>query len=292
MTEQTDQTTIRHSSPSRARVRERAANAGATAGGCWRRFEPTGYTINWPLVYDMTATEVDDGGRQIQTSAGAVLREALPHLFPSRNEDCSIGSRSADRHACDVTENTGRITITTPTRQITLNTSGRGGFAAQVVALCVEIDRQCGVAPFYSILFYYDEDYVVDDFHEAFSFFVVNDDRIVLDRVTVTQTYDNGFDPMVFEPAYGSGPHTWRNTSAVERAQVRWWYRRFYEETDAGRLTLLRDDVDIYGYTPESRQLEQIASRVEILARDTARLRQFAAGVLALLVLIAILLWR
>jgi hypothetical protein len=73
---------------------------------------------------------------------------------------------------------------------------------------------------------------------------------------------------------------------------VRWWYRRFYEETDAGRLTLLRDDVDIYGYTPESRQLEQIASRVEILARDTARLGRFVAGVLALLVLIAILLWR
>ncbi|HWB17023.1 MAG TPA: hypothetical protein VG538_11510 [Vicinamibacterales bacterium] len=292
MTERADRT-IGQPSPSPADPRERAAGAaGPMAQGNWRRFEPIGYTINWPLVYNMAATEVDQGGGQAPTSVGTILSEALPHLFVSLNEDGSLGARTAKRHACDIKQSTGRITVLTPNRQIELNTFGHGWFAAQVIALCVQIDRQCGSATFDPIFFYYDEDHVVDDFHEAFSFFVVNNDRIVLDRVSVTRTRDNGFDPRVFEPAYGRGPKIWCNTPAVERAQVRWWYRRFYEETDAGRLTLLRDDVDIYGYTPESRQLEQIASRVEILARDTARLRQFAAGVLALLVLIAILLWR
>jgi hypothetical protein len=292
MTEQTDQTTNRHSSPSRARVRGGAADADATAVDNWQGFEPTGYTIDWTLVYDMAVTEIDEDGRQIETSVGAVLREALPHLFPPLNEESSIGARVAVQQVCNVNESIGRVTITTPNRQIKLNTLGRGSFAAQVAALCVEIERQCGSDRFYPIFFYYDEDYMVSDFHEAFSFFVVNNDRIVLDGVTITRTDDNGFDPKIFAPAFRSGRQPWHSASALDRARVRWWYRRFYEETDAGRLTLLRDDVDIYGYTPESRQLEQIASRVEILARDTARLGRFVAGVLALLVLIAILLWR
>ena len=130
------------------------------------------------------------------------------------------------------------------------------------------------------------------DRRAALSVFVVNDDRFVLDRVTFSKHSGNGFDPGMFKPFYGVEHQIWASEPDVQQAKVRWWYRRFYEETDAGRLTLLREDVDLYHYVPEWKQRQLMAASIQEIARNTAQLQKLVIYALIALGLIVILLWR
>ena len=259
----------------------------------WTEFEPTGYEINWKVLSDAPLSEIREGSSHIQTTVRAVLHEALPHLFTPLNDDGSVGI-TPPRQACTVQEEvTGRVIIRTPSRKITLDTLGNGtSFAADVVATVIRIDQLPERQAFHPIFFYYDRDHVVDDVHESFSFFVVNDDRIVLDRVTFNRHSGSGFDARIFKPSYTVENQIWQSEPFVEAAKVRWWYRRFYEETDAGRLTLLREDVDLYHYVPEVRLQQLMAASIEKVASRTAQVQKLLVFVLIALGLILILLWR
>jgi hypothetical protein len=72
----------------------------------------------------------------------------------------------------------------------------------------------------------------------------------------------SGFDPQVFEPFYAVKNQIWHSEPYVEEAKLRWWYRRFYQETDAGRLTTLREDVDLYHCAASSHSNQLSASAV------------------------------
>jgi hypothetical protein len=264
----------------------------AAAEHTWRGFDPTGYEIQWKLLSEAPLTEMCDGSNRVQTTAGAILREALPHLFTPLNDDLSVGV-TPPRRTCEVEEGTGWLTIKAPSRVIKLDTLGNGsGFAADLVATVIKVDQLPEHQSFHPIFFYYDRDRVVDDVHESFSFFVVNDDRFVLDRVTFSRHSGNGFDPGMFKPFYEVEHQIWASEPHVEQAKVRWWYRRFYEETDAGRLTLLHDDIDLYHYVPEWKQRQVMAASIEQIARSTAQLQKLVIYALIALALIVILLWR
>ena len=66
----------------------------------------------------------------------------------------------------------------------------------------------------------------------------------------------------------------------MQQAQVRWWYRRFYEETDAGRLTTLREDVDLYHYMPEWKERQLIAADIRQVGRSLRQLHTLTICVL------------
>lgn len=264
----------------------------AAAARTWRGFEPTGYEIDWKVLSNAPLSELGDGSNRVQTTAGAVLREALPHLFTPLNEDGSLGATPA-RQGCDVEEGTGWVTFKTPTRTIRLDTLGNGsGFAADLITTIVKIDQLPEQRSFHPIFFYYDRDHVVDDVHESFSFFVVNDNRVALDRITFSRHSGSGFDPEMFKPAFVVEHEVWASESSVQEAQVRWWYRRFYEETDTGRLTTLREDVDLYHYMPEWKERQLIAADIKQVGRLLSQLQKLSVLALVALGLIVLLLWR
>jgi hypothetical protein len=236
----------------------------------WNGFEPTGYEVNWSVLMEAPLTEVTSEGAKVQTTAGAVLREATPHRFPPLNADGSIGE-TAPRQPCEVKEGPGFATMTTPRRTITLHTLGDStGFAAHLLTTVIEIDRLVGDHPFHPVFFYYDRDHVTDDAHE--SFFVVNENRFLLDRVSLSRYSGNGFDPHVFRLAFGVDPQTWDSEPDVAAARVRWWYRRFYEETDAGQVTTLREDAD-RDHDQDHQHVDQQMLKVGASAGDVVDVR-------------------
>ena len=265
----------------------------ATTAQNWTGFEPTGYEIDWTILTEMRVVELREGNQQVSTTVGAVLREALPHLFNQINDDGSPDLTPA-RQTCETDEaSTGGLTIKTPRRTIRLHTLGNdSSFAAQMIAVMIKIDRSTEHGGFYPIFFYYDSDHVVDDVHDSFSFFVVNGDSFALDRVTFSRHSGSGFNASVFRPFYRVENQVWRSEPDVEQAKVRWWYRRFYQETEAGRLTTLRDDVALYHYIPEWKRREVIAARIESVDRRLNDLRRVLMFIAIVLVLIAFLLWK
>jgi hypothetical protein len=263
----------------------------AVAPDSWKGFAPTGYRLDWRVLSEMPLIEEGDGTATISTTVGAILQEALPHLFVPFTPDGELGV-APPRQSCEVKRGLMSLDITTPTRTIKLRTLGNAtSFAVDLVNTIISIVERSGDKPLHAMFFYYDRDHVIDDPHESFSFFVVNDDRIVLDRVSFSQHHGSGFDPAVFTPITKIENRVWANEPEVQRATVRWWYRRFYEETDAGRFTQLREDIDLYYYIPEWKHRELVAARLNEIARTTTRLQTLLV-VLLVAVAIAVLALR
>lgn len=101
--------------------------------------------------------------------------------------------------------------------------------------------KQDGVEPLSARWFWYDKDSCMQDPMESYSFFVVHADKIVREHVLFCDYHGNGFDPDVFE-SRDNTDEIWRNTSYWNEASDTLWYRRFYTETDQGRLMVLRPD--------------------------------------------------
>jgi hypothetical protein len=251
----------------------------ATPDKKWEGFDPIEYVIDWSLFSQTPLTEIGEANRQ--TTAGAVLREALPHLYTSAGD-------TLPRQICDVEDRPQRLTLKMPSRAITIDKDSGGAFAAVLVATVVRIGQQTDQQSFRPTFFYYGRDHVIDDVHESFSFFVVNDGRIVLDLVTFGRYSGNGFNPEVFKPAFDIEHRVWLSERDWNEARLRWWYRRFYEETDAGQLMQLREDATCYHYVPEWKHRQRMTVGIEQIARNTAQL-QLLIYVLIALGLIAIL---
>jgi len=168
-------------------------------------------------------------------------------------------------------------------------------FVQEVLRAGFELNRH-GIDAYWSEWFYFEEDHVTDDMMRSFSFFVVNGGKILPGIYTFVDSEDTGFDPAVFEPAFEEladkrKSSIWRNTAQIQAATVNYWYRRFYTETDVGKLVVLRpDEPTLYCY-PEGRFNLQVG--VERLEASLLKLRT-SAGILILLLiaLLAVLLWN
>lgn len=121
---------------------------------------------------------------------------------------------------------------------------------------------------------------VRDDLHFIYTFVVVDGDRIVRDSVSFAGTAENGFDASVFEHGFRDVFQNRVANSAILRARVRWWYRKFYEETDAGRLMTLRDDVQPFHFLPQWRVEAESSLELKRIARELKMMRWVVAACL------------
>jgi hypothetical protein len=95
--------------------------------------------------------------------------------------------------------------------------------------------------PLGAAFFYYDRDWVRDFPQEIQRFFVVSEDKIVEEELLFSDSPGSGFDPSIFEAA---------DDDPWKVAWVRWWYRKFYTETQMGQLMALRPDKPELYYCP------------------------------------------
>jgi len=70
-------------------------------------------------------------------------------------------------------------------------------FSCKLLRLMIEFQKE-GIQPFSTSWFWYDSDSAMQLPQEAYSFFVVFEDKIVRDRVVLFDDSDAGFDPDVF----------------------------------------------------------------------------------------------
>jgi hypothetical protein len=250
-------------------------------------FQPTGYQIDWKRVMSAPVQEITEGRSRRDTTVGEILKEILPHRFVPIKEGAL-----PERQPCSVHDHFGGgMTLKTPTRSIHLDTLGDGNAAsAQFIETLIELDCAVGDDVLRPTFFFYDSDDVRGDVHDSFSFFVVNNGRIVSERVTFSRYRGNGFTADFFKECYDDSGGIWRSDRFVLAAQVRWWYRKFYEETEAGQLTTLRDDASLYHHVPEWRQRADALLLLQRGTEQLGRIRVLLAGVIVLLVLD--LLWR
>jgi hypothetical protein len=133
-----------------------------------------------------------------------------------------------------------RLTVKTESREVALKgQSFNCAVLRELLALKAE-----GVEPFSSLWFWYDSDLCRYDPGESYSFFVVSDDRIVRESVSLHGDPNSGFDPTIFKSENDSDS-IWANDSDCREARTRFWYRKFYSETRTGQLMVLRPDEPI-----------------------------------------------
>lgn len=112
-------------------------------------------------------------------------------------------------------------------------------FNIHVLEIVLKI-RNEGANPFTAQWFYYDQSSCMDEPHEMYSFFVVDDEKIVRERVLFSDYFHNGFDPSIFV-TYDDQP-MWNDEEAWDRASDLYWYRKFCSETRTGQVMSLRSD--------------------------------------------------
>jgi hypothetical protein len=124
-------------------------------------------------------------------------------------------------------------------------------------ALCDLIElEQDGINPHRATWFYYDHDsskYA----DELYLFFVVLDGKIVRERFSCIDAY-----PRVLTKGKVDDDPIWHAEAYEQEAWVKYWYRKFYMETLAGQLMVLRPDEPIlYNYN----------RTVHVVTRDAAQ---------------------
>lgn len=139
-----------------------------------------------------------------------------------------------------------RIEASSPLTNIKVKKDGKEYYATgddfstsilkALIALCEK-----GVDGFHASWYYYERDSVVDDYHESYRFFVVSGKEIVAESVSFSKWSGSGFDISIFRPRDHS-KSTWFADAAWGIAQDRYWYDKFYTETEMGRLMVLRPD--------------------------------------------------
>lgn len=100
---------------------------------------------------------------------------------------------------------------------------------------------QQGQPPFQTDWFFYDHDIDMTMPQEVYRFFVVGGDRIVREEVHFRDYPGSGFNPSVFD-SYDDPASKQKSERGWNDAIVRFWYNKFYRETKAGQLMLLRSD--------------------------------------------------
>ena len=107
-------------------------------------------------------------------------------------------------------------------------------FSCRVLRLMIEFQKE-GISPFSTSWFWYDSDSATQFAQEAYSFFIVSENKTARERVVLFDDSEGGFDPAIFgDAARLSG--SWSSDKANDRAEIRFWYRKFYAETYAGQV--------------------------------------------------------
>jgi hypothetical protein len=102
---------------------------------------------------------------------------------------------------------------------------------------------EAGIDPVQTAFYYYGHDYCTDDPQEAFEFFVVGGGKILSERFVLFT------DDIRFLELHKDDDPIWRSHPYIKEADTVFWYRKFYQETRMGQLTVLRpDNPTLYHY--------------------------------------------
>jgi len=113
-----------------------------------------------------------------------------------------------------------------------------------------------GIDPHRAMYFYYEHDWS-NDADELYAFFVVHDGKIVRERLSFMPDY-----PRVLTK-HDDGEPIWHSEPYKQEAWETYWYRKFYTETLAGQLMVLRPDEPIlYRY---DRSMHDVTRDVEFV---------------------------
>lgn len=97
-----------------------------------------------------------------------------------------------------------------------------------------------GVSPFEVRWYYYDKDHCLEDMQQQYRFFLVANDKIIKEHMSLPDWLRSGFDPAILI-ARDDDP-TWAAEESWSAAIDSFWYRKFYSETRTGQLMALRPD--------------------------------------------------
>lgn len=221
-------------------AKQRASTENGQPEMKWPKFRPTGYSLNLDAIQKIPIDAVQDPTERGGTSATPMnvfdafkdLRDLKPHVDDdSPSENLAVQTNEGMKHF-----------------------SGKD-FAVYLLWVLVHL-HQDGINPFAARWFFYDQDQLTRDPGKKFAFFVVNDGKIVHERIifywhpfprderydlnTILTTTLFGNESEELEPI-------WANDDDWQDAENHYWYRRFYTETKTGQLMLLRpDEPEIY----------------------------------------------
>lgn len=136
-------------------------------------------------------------------------------------------------------------------------------FSCRILRLMIEFQKE-GIQPFSTSWFWYDSDSSMEFPQDAYSFFVTFEDRIVRERVVLFDGSDTGFDPDILGDEARLGG-SWSSDKASDRAEIRFWYSKFYNETREGQLVALRDDILRHFPTTEKMSVPTLLRKIYLL---------------------------
>ena len=226
----------------------------------WRGFRFTAYSLN-PKVLDLPlAQKRRVGGKteQIPTTVGEIYKSLADRRIEVKDTIVET----------EVTTDSEKLVFVGPT------------FVLRMLEELLKL-RNDGANPFAAAAWYlYDTDAsFTNEPNDLYTFFVVCDDKIVREQVAVRDYLGNGFDSSLFEAEDYSFFN--RSTEASwRRALTRFWYRKFYTETQMGQLAVLRDPKisDRWGFDTTVRLLRKMHTLLWVLT--------------ALITLVLIRIWR
>jgi len=238
----------------------------------WGGFRPVAYSLG-DRTMELSLTTIDPvggEGKQDAVTLGALFQE----LGDSRIQDVV-----KDWRAVKISTNTGACMFSGPS------------FNLEMAKVVFELKRD-GVNAFEAMWFWYDTDTFSAEPMDRYQFFVVCKDAIVREDVAFVDDPQSCFDPSVFRSLEDEDTEPfWNNDAKWEEARAAYWYRRFSQDTQLGRLMLMRPDQPLVPYfQDESLTVSTFSFRA--LSEMRALLRSILVAVLILLGLLAILVIR
>jgi hypothetical protein len=160
-------------------------------------------------------------------------------------------------------------------------------FNVNLLGIWLELQNK-GVNAFHASFYWYESDFVKDDPQESHTFFVVADKKIVEESVSFGDHSHSGFDPSVFQ-LRNRADTVWFHDRDWQEAWDRFWYRKFYSETQIGQLMALRpDEPELYFY-PEGRFYSAVSANVLHLHTQFTKIRSTLLMLVSVGVLIAVI---
>ena len=215
----------------------------AKPGLKWAGFQPVAYGLDHERVANLRVKELEEtpnGKKEAETTLGEIFQRIRDALTKKQIE-------SVDTH-WDRTE------IVTKTGTLVF-----AGCSFNLTVLDVLLNLRDEIEnPSACVWYWYDSDYVTDDPHQGYTFFIGHHDNILRERVMLSDYSSSGFDPSIFVSS--GDTRIWSHDRYWEEAHTRYMYQKFYQETPQGRLMVLRPDKPELFHWPEGRWTVQSGS--------------------------------
>jgi hypothetical protein len=242
----------------------------------WTTFKPIGYRLNWERILSVPAVAIYDGKREepVTTTVGKILNEILPGRFNVPGEP-----KGEKAPIPETEQGFGSVKFKTPDgRLLEVESFGvrdteSARFAIQLVERVLQLLRLVEGTPYTDPwLFFYKRRlwHFRTSSGEDYEFFVLAGDAIVLDDFRLARHDGEYFDHNVLksldekedwqkedEEQYWSS-----DAPTSEDTGLRWWYRRFYTETMAGRREVFWNE-PLFHYVPPERERDARLRRIE-----------------------------